>query len=73
MEDRGRLVWLELGPGPEMELNRASGRVVGFGCPVKDFGLYPKKKRKLRDGFQYDQMSTSRGSGYREANKLRPR
>lgn len=51
VEDRGRLVWLELGPGPDMELNRANGRVVGFGCPVKDFGLYLKKKRKLTRWF----------------------
>lgn len=49
---RGRPWWLELGPGPEMELRRARGRMAGFGCPVKHLCLHPKKDRKPQDGFR---------------------
>ena len=44
--------------------------MAGFGCSLKDFGLYPKKSRKPWDDFQCDQMSILRGSGYSERNKL---
>lgn len=50
--------------------SRAKGRTVGFDCPVKDFCLYPKKNKKLWDGFRYDLKSILRGSRFSEGNEL---
>lgn len=43
------------GVGTKMALRGVRGRMLGSGCPGKDFSLYPERHRKPR----WDQMSVA--------------